>query len=112
MWPLTGRTHQLRAHCAALGTPILGDGKYGGAKAHLNIGTTGKRLMLLARSITIRAPGGREVTITAPVPAHMAAAFEALRDFSLGLWSAAGVNQAQAAEAAPLRPDLPMYSIT
>jgi 23S rRNA pseudouridine955/2504/2580 synthase len=78
MWPLTGRTHQLRAHCAALGTPILGDGKYGGAKAHLNIGTTGKHLMLLARSITIRAPGGREVTITAPIPAHMAAAFEAL----------------------------------
>ena len=78
MWPLTGRTHQLRAHCAALGTPILGDGKYGGAKAHLNIGTTGKHLMLLARSISIRAPGGREVTITAPIPVHMAAAFEAL----------------------------------
>jgi 23S rRNA pseudouridine955/2504/2580 synthase len=76
--PLTGRTHQLRAHCAALGTPILGDGKYGGAKAHLNLGASGRHLMLLARSISIRAPGGHEVTITAPIPPHMAAAFEAL----------------------------------
>src|SRR3546814_9144962 len=31
--PLTGRTHQLRVHCAALGTPIIGDGKYGGRDA-------------------------------------------------------------------------------
>jgi 23S rRNA pseudouridine955/2504/2580 synthase len=32
--PLTGRTHQLRAHCAMLRVPIIGDGKYGGARAH------------------------------------------------------------------------------
>lgn len=76
--PLTGRTHQLRAHCAAMGTPILGDGKYGGALAHLNLGGSGKHLHLLARAIEIRAPGGRTVTIKAPVPAHMATAFAAL----------------------------------
>ena len=76
--PLTGRTHQLRAHCAALGTPILGDGKYGGASAHLNLGSTGKRLHLLARAIEIRAPSGRTIVVTAPMPAHMTAAFEAL----------------------------------
>jgi 23S rRNA pseudouridine955/2504/2580 synthase len=78
LWPLTGRTHQLRAHCAALETPILGDGKYGGARAHLNLGGSGRQLMLLARSISIQTPGGKPVTVTAPVPAHMAAAFAAL----------------------------------
>ena len=35
LMPLTGRGHQLRVHCAALGTPILGDRKYGGAGAFL-----------------------------------------------------------------------------
>lgn len=34
--PKTGRMHQLRLHCAELGTPVLGDGKYGGKKAHLD----------------------------------------------------------------------------
>ena len=32
--PITGRTHQIRAHCETLGTPILGDGKYGSNKSH------------------------------------------------------------------------------
>src|SRR5690606_35617066 len=35
LWPHTGRTHQLRVHCAAIGTPILGDGKYGGRGSFL-----------------------------------------------------------------------------
>jgi 23S rRNA pseudouridine955/2504/2580 synthase len=76
--PLTGRTHQLRAHCAAMGTPILGDGKYGGAKAHLAVAGASRRLHLHARSIEIHVPGGRDITVTAPLPAHMRAALDAL----------------------------------
>ncbi len=70
--PVTGRTHQLRAHCAAIGTPILGDGKYGGAGAHL-AGVPGNRaLHLHARSISIPHPKGGRLEATAPLPPHMA----------------------------------------
>jgi len=51
--PRTGRTHQLRAHMAALGTPILGDGKYGGQGAFLPGAELAKRLHLHALSITL-----------------------------------------------------------
>lgn len=66
--PLTGRTHQLRAHCVALGTPILGDGKYGGAGAFLGGTRTGGRLHLHARSLTIPHPAGGRLTVEAPLP--------------------------------------------
>jgi 23S rRNA pseudouridine955/2504/2580 synthase len=73
--PLTGRTHQLRAHCAAIGTPILGDGKYGGAAAHPPKGTSfggaAHRLHLHARSLDIPHPTGRTLSVTAPLPPHM-----------------------------------------
>lgn len=62
--PRTGRTHQVRAHCAALGCPILGDPVYGAG---------GPMLHLLARRLEL--PG---LAATAPVPAHMRAALDAL----------------------------------
>jgi len=69
--PLTGRTHQLRAHCAALGTPIIGDGKYGVAAAHLAGVVAAKGLHLHARSLAIPNLAGGILRITAPLPPHM-----------------------------------------
>lgn len=65
--PVTGRTHQLRVHCAAQGWPILGDGIYGSAS-----GRGGPRLHLHARSVTIPLyPKKPAITVEAPPPAHM-----------------------------------------
>jgi 23S rRNA pseudouridine955/2504/2580 synthase len=69
--PVTGRTHQLRAHCAALGTPILGDGKYGGSAAHLPGGAAAHRLHLHARTLSLPHPDGGILEATAPLPPHM-----------------------------------------
>ncbi|MGE0258904.1 MAG: RluA family pseudouridine synthase, partial [Alphaproteobacteria bacterium] len=69
--PVTGRTHQLRAHCAALGTPILGDGKYGGGASQLPGGAAAHRLHLHSRSLEIPHPDGGTLRITAPLPPHM-----------------------------------------
>lgn len=73
LWPVTGRTHQLRVHCAAaLGTPVLGDGKYGGAGAHLAGVAHNRQLHLHARSIAIPHPDGGVLRVEAPLPPHMA----------------------------------------
>ncbi len=63
--PLTGRTHQLRVHCAAMGWPIAGDFVYGPARR-------GEGLCLHARSLTIPLyPKKPAITVEAPLPAHM-----------------------------------------
>jgi 23S rRNA pseudouridine955/2504/2580 synthase len=69
--PLTGRTHQLRAHMAAIGHPIVGDAKYGGAEAFLTGGIS-RKLHLHARRIRIDAPDGRKIDVTAELPPHFA----------------------------------------
>ncbi|TDL77671.1 RluA family pseudouridine synthase [Palleronia sediminis] len=85
--PITGRTHQLRAHMAELGHPIIGDGKYGGSGqenlgdgwgAQLGGGMS-RKLHLHARSLTLRHPAtGATLALTAPLPDHMARTWEAL----------------------------------
>src|SRR5687768_405323 len=71
LMPETGRTHQLRAHCVILGTPILGDGKYGGLAAQLTRENLPRQLHLHARSIRIPHPRKGWIEATAPLPAHM-----------------------------------------
>ncbi|WP_426958221.1 RluA family pseudouridine synthase [Muricoccus radiodurans] len=74
MHPLTGRTHQLRVHAAsALKTPILGDGKYGGAAAHIE-GMSGL-LHLHARAIEVPHPEGGTLSVSAALPPHMDESF-------------------------------------
>ncbi len=74
--PRTGRTHQLRVHCVALGTPILGDATYGGEPA-LPPGFPAT-LHLLARALAIPHPEGGRLMIEAPLPPHMAETFRML----------------------------------
>ncbi len=87
--PRTGRTHQLRAHCAALGTPILGDGKYGGTEAFLEGTELSPKLHLHARALQIPRPGGGVVTAEAPLPEHMRATWKFFGFTEEGLCAAA-----------------------
>ena len=69
--PLTGRTHQLRAHMAAIGHPIVGDAKYGGAEAFLTGGIS-RKLHLHARRLRIEGPDGKPIDHQAELPEHFA----------------------------------------
>jgi 23S rRNA pseudouridine955/2504/2580 synthase len=69
--PVTGRTHQLRAHMAHIGHPIVGDPKYFTKENWQLPGGMQNRLHLLARRIVVPHPRGGIVDVTAPLPAHM-----------------------------------------
>jgi 23S rRNA pseudouridine955/2504/2580 synthase len=71
LWPVTGRTHQLRAHCALIGTPILGDAKYGDQGRAALGSAPARRLHLHARSIEVPHPAGGMLRVAAPLPAGL-----------------------------------------
>jgi 23S rRNA pseudouridine955/2504/2580 synthase len=69
--PVTGRTHQLRAHMAHIGHPIVGDPKYFAKENWELPGGMQNRLHLLARRIVVPHPRGGTIDVTAPLPLHM-----------------------------------------
>ncbi|MCX9147228.1 RluA family pseudouridine synthase [Erythrobacter sp. WG] len=97
--PLTGRTHQLRVHMAAIGHPIVGDGKYGGQDAFLT-GAVSRKMHLHARRLIITEPkagegSGGKLDVTAELPPHFAQSMEVL-GFDPGM-----------SDASPLREEVP-----
>jgi len=69
--PETGRTHQIRVHCAFLGCPVVADAQYG------RPASPGERLHLHARAVAFELPGTGRIEVTAPPPRHMLPALKA-----------------------------------
>jgi 23S rRNA pseudouridine955/2504/2580 synthase len=69
--PVTGRTHQLRAHMDHIGHPIVGDPKYFARENWELPGGMQNKLHLLARRIAVPHPRGGVIDVTAPLPPHM-----------------------------------------
>ena len=85
MKPITGRTHQLRAHAEAIGHPIVGDPKYNGGTGPDPRRTdplraippsVERKLHLLARRLMLPNPSGGTLDVTAPLPPHMQASWD------------------------------------
>ncbi len=72
--PVTGRTHQLRVHCKSIGTPILGDGKYGGRQSFIK--GLPPKMNLHARQLILPDLFGKQQIFTAPLPSHMKETWE------------------------------------
>ena len=83
--PKTGRTHQLRVHCASIGMPILGDGKYGGAQAYLTGLPNTRKLHLHAKFISLTLPSGTPLRLEAPLPPLMEETWNWLKFDDTGL---------------------------
>jgi 23S rRNA pseudouridine955/2504/2580 synthase len=96
--PYTGRTHQLRVHMAAIGHPIVGDGKYGGKDAFLT-GTISRKMHLHARRIRIDHPDGGVVDVRADLPLHIAESFADL-GFDLDLGDALPLDEPKKSDTA------------
>lgn len=73
LWPVTGRTHQLRVHLAHVGCPIVGDGKYGDKSK----GERSSQLHLFARRLIIPHPSNKKkmIDVCAPLPEHFKQTF-------------------------------------